>query len=30
MYVADLRFAKNIDKHGEGLAAYMSDAIASG
>jgi hypothetical protein len=30
MYVADVRFAKNIDKHGEGLAAYMSDAIAGG
>ena len=29
MYVADPRFTKNIDKHGEGLAAYMSDAIAA-
>ena len=29
MYVADARFTKNIDKHGEGLAAYMSEAIAA-
>lgn len=29
MYVADIRFTKNIDKHGEGLAAYMSEAIAA-
>lgn len=29
MYVADPRFTKNIDKHGEGLAAYMSEAIAA-
>lgn len=29
MYVADPRFTKNIDKHGEGLATYMSEAIAA-
>ena len=29
MYVADARFTENIDKHGEGLAAYMSEAIAA-
>ena len=29
MYVADQRFQKNIDKAGEGLAAYMSEAIAA-
>lgn len=29
MYVQDARFAENIDKHGEGLAQYMSDAIAA-
>ena len=29
MYVADVRFTKNIDKNGEGLARYMSDAIAA-
>lgn len=28
MYVADERFKKNIDKHGEGTASYMSRAIA--
>jgi len=27
MYVQDPRFTENIDKHGEGLAAYMSEAI---
>ena len=27
MYVADERFAENIDKAGEGLARYMADAI---
>lgn len=27
MYVADERFTKNIDKYGEGLAAFMSKAI---
>ena len=27
MYVEDHRFTENIDKAGEGLAAYMSDAI---
>lgn len=27
MYVADHRFTENIDQHGEGLAAYMSEAI---
>lgn len=29
MYVADPRFTENIDKAGEGLAAYMSEAIAA-
>lgn len=29
MYVADERFTENIDKAGEGLAAYMSVAIAA-
>ncbi|MBK5266529.1 MAG: TipAS antibiotic-recognition domain-containing protein [Acidimicrobiia bacterium] len=29
MYVADIRFTKNIDKRGEGLAVYMSEAIAA-
>lgn len=29
MYVEDDRFKKNIDKHGEGTAKYMSDAIAA-
>jgi DNA-binding transcriptional MerR regulator len=28
MYVQDPRFTENIDKHGTGLAQYMSDAIA--
>lgn len=28
MYTADERFQKNIDRHGEGTAALMSDAIA--
>lgn len=28
MYVADERFTKNIDKYGEGLAQFMSKAIA--
>ena len=28
MYVADERFMKNIDKNGEGTAAFMSKAIA--
>ena len=27
MYVADERFKNNIDKHGDGTAEYMSDAI---
>lgn len=27
MYVADPRFTESIDQHGDGLAAYMSDAI---
>ena len=27
MYLADHRFTENIDRHGEGLAAYMSEAI---
>ncbi len=27
MYVADERFRKNIDKHGEGTAAFVSEAI---
>lgn len=29
MYVSDSRFQKNIDKAGEGLAQYLSDAIAA-
>jgi DNA-binding transcriptional MerR regulator len=29
MYVADSRFTENIDKAGEGLARYLSDAIAA-
>lgn len=29
MYVADQRFATNIDRAGDGLAAYMSEAIAA-
>ena len=29
MYVADERFTKNIDKHGEGTAAYVSACIKS-
>lgn len=29
MYVADHRFRENIDRAGEGLAAYMSEAIAA-
>ena len=29
MYVADVRFKENIDKSGEGLAEYMSAAIAA-
>ena len=29
MYVADERFKKNIDKHGEGTAKFASDAIAA-
>ena len=28
MYVGDERFKKNIDKHGEGTAAFASEAIA--
>lgn len=28
MYTADSRFTKNLDKHGEGFAAYLSKAIA--
>ena len=28
MYVADERFKKNIDKHGEGTAEFVADAIA--
>jgi len=28
MYVADERFKKNIDKYGEGTAAFAADAIA--
>lgn len=27
MYVADERFTKNIDKHGQGLAQFLSDAM---
>ena len=29
MYVADERFKKNIDKHGEGTAEFASEAIAA-
>lgn len=29
MYVADIRFTRNIDRQGEGLAVYMSEAIAA-
>jgi DNA-binding transcriptional MerR regulator len=29
MYVADVRFQENIDKHGQGLAEYMAAAIAA-
>lgn len=29
MYVADSRFASNLDKHGAGFAQYLSDAIAA-
>ena len=29
MYVADERFTKNIDKHGEGTAVYVSECIKS-
>ena len=29
MYAADERFKKNIDRHGEGTARFMSDAIAA-
>lgn len=29
MYVADVRFTKNIDQFGEGLAAFMRDAMAA-
>ena len=29
MYVADDRFRGNIDKHGEGTAAFISEAIAA-
>ena len=29
MYVADERFKKNIDKHGEGTAEFAADAIAA-
>ena len=29
MYVADERFKKNIDRHGEGTAAFAADAIAA-
>lgn len=28
MYVADVRFKKNIDKYGEGTAAFAAEAIA--
>lgn len=27
MYTSDERFMKNIDKHGEGTAAFMTEAI---
>ena len=29
LYVADERFTRNIDKHGEGAAAYVSECIKS-
>ena len=29
MYIADERFKKNIDKYGEGTAAFAADAIAA-
>ena len=29
LYVADERFTKNIDKHGEGTAEYVSACIKS-
>ena len=29
MYIADQRFADNIDKSGEGLSAYLSAVIAA-
>ena len=29
MYVADERFRSSIDRHGEGTAAYIAEAIAS-
>jgi hypothetical protein len=29
MYVADERFRQNIDKSGDGLADYLSNAIAA-
>lgn len=29
MYIEDQRFTDNLDEHGEGLARYMSDAIAA-
>jgi hypothetical protein len=29
MYVADERFKQNIDKYGEGTAAFAADAIAA-
>ena len=29
MYIADERFKKNIDKHGEGTAEFAADAIAA-
>ena len=29
MYIADERFKKNIDKHGEGTAEFASEAIAN-
>jgi hypothetical protein len=28
MYVADERFKKNIDKHADGTAAYVREAIS--
>ena len=29
MYVADERFRNNIDRHGDGTAAFVSEAIAA-